>query len=108
MLASPPPAPDSSATPMTAPLTLSPLIAARSRAQLVAYCIVERDEGPPAWIRCGTARHNRDGSVNVRLDALPLSGELHLRPTDEAALEELRARVRTARPDASAAPPLDG
>jgi len=46
---------------------------------LVAWCIVERPDAAPAWVRCGTARLNRDGSVNVRLDALPLSGGLHIR-----------------------------
>jgi hypothetical protein len=48
--------------------------------ELVAFCIVEREDGSATWIRCGRARLNRDGSVNVRLDALPLNGELHLRP----------------------------
>lgn len=49
-------------------------------AELIAFCIVERRDAPPAWIRCGRAQLNADGSVRVHLDALPLSGELHLRP----------------------------
>jgi len=49
---------------------------------LVAFCIVERADGSSTWIRCGRARVNRDGSINVRLDALPLNGELHLRPAE--------------------------
>ena len=44
-----------------------------------AYCIIEQPGESPTWIRCGHARLNRDGSLNVQLDALPLSGELHLR-----------------------------
>lgn len=59
-------------TSLTARLPLS--------AELVAFCIVERPDAPPAWVRCGSARIAPDGSVRVRLDALPLSGELHLRP----------------------------
>lgn len=31
------------------------------------------------WIRAGNAHVNRDGSVNVYLDVLPLDGKLHLR-----------------------------
>jgi hypothetical protein len=32
------------------------------------------------WVRVGVAFDNRDGSVNVLLDALPLSGRLQIRP----------------------------
>jgi hypothetical protein len=31
------------------------------------------------WVRVGVAFENRDGSVNVLLDALPLSGRLQIR-----------------------------
>ena len=39
------------------------------------------------WVRVGVAFDNRDGSVNVLLDALPLSGRLQIRsrPTERAA-----------------------
>jgi hypothetical protein len=39
------------------------------------------------WVRVGVAFDNRDGSVNVLLDALPLSGRLQIRtrPNDSAA-----------------------
>jgi len=47
---------------------------------MVAWCIVEHKDEASKWVRCGTGRMNRDGSVNVRLDALPLTGELHIRP----------------------------
>lgn len=44
----------------------------------VVYAIVER--GPRKhWLRIGMAFVNRDGSLNVRLDAMPLSGQLHIR-----------------------------
>lgn len=32
------------------------------------------------FVRVGVAFENRDGSLNVLLDALPLSGRLHIRP----------------------------
>jgi len=46
------------------------------------YAIYEsRSEGRERsrWVRVGVAFDNRDGSVNVLLDALPLSGRLQIR-----------------------------
>jgi hypothetical protein len=31
------------------------------------------------WVRAGRAVKNRDGSVNVDLDVLPIDGKLHIR-----------------------------
>jgi hypothetical protein len=45
---------------------------------MIAYTIVERGQ-KSFWVRCGIAFQNRDGSWNVKLDALPVSGELQLR-----------------------------
>jgi hypothetical protein len=44
------------------------------------------------WVRVGVAFPNRDGSMNVLLDALPLSGRLQIRDRVEtqAAKEEGR------------------
>jgi hypothetical protein len=42
------------------------------------YAVIER--GPRKhWLRVGMAFVNRDGSLNVRLDAMPLSGQLQIR-----------------------------
>ena len=42
------------------------------------YAVIER--GPKKhWLRVGMAFVNRDGSLNVRLDAMPLSGQLQIR-----------------------------
>jgi hypothetical protein len=42
--------------------------------------------GPASiWVRAGTAWVNRDGSINVYLDVLPLDGKLHIR---EAATQD--------------------
>jgi len=36
------------------------------------------------WVRVGVAFPNRDGSVNVLLDAIPLSGRLQIRDRPES------------------------
>lgn len=53
------------------------------------YSVTERvtHEGPRSfWTKIGAAHENRDGSITIRLDALPLNGVLHIRD----ALEEKR------------------
>src|SRR4026208_1476334 len=51
------------------------------------------------WVRVGVAFDNRDGSVNVLLDALPLSGRLQIRSRpSESAAEAPAPAPRTARP----------
>ena len=42
------------------------------------YTIVERQQ-KSRWVRIGIGFVNRDGSINVRLDAVPVNGKLHLR-----------------------------
>jgi len=44
----------------------------------VAYVITERDD-KKYWNRIGVAFTNKDGSINVKLDALPTGGTLQLR-----------------------------
>ena len=44
----------------------------------IVYAIIERG-ARRHWLRIGLAFPNRDGSLNVRLDALPLSGQLQIR-----------------------------
>ena len=44
------------------------------------YVIIEGKEGnKDIWQKIGTAFDNRDGSINVYLNCLPLSGKLHIR-----------------------------
>lgn len=45
----------------------------------VVYVITEGKDGKKHWNRIGAAFENKDGSLNVKLDALPVSGELHIR-----------------------------
>ena len=53
----------------------------------IVYVITERN-GRNYWNRVGVAFVNRDGSLNVKLEAVPVSGEFQIRdytPRDEAA-----------------------
>lgn len=43
------------------------------------YTIAERPNGRKHWLRIGVAFVNRDQSLNVRLDALPVNGQMHIR-----------------------------
>jgi hypothetical protein len=46
----------------------------------IVYTIVHRAHSDRKhWVRIGAAFENRDGSLNVRLDAVPTNGELHIR-----------------------------
>jgi len=44
----------------------------------IVYVITRRND-KSYWNRIGIAFVNSDGSINVRLEALPVSGELHIR-----------------------------
>lgn len=50
------------------------------RIPLEVYTIVERERDKKSfWVRIGAAFRNRDGSLNVRLDAVPVNGTMHIR-----------------------------
>jgi DNA relaxase NicK len=40
------------------------------------------------WVRIGVAFENKDGSLNVLLDAVPLSGRLQIRDRKESSDEK--------------------
>ncbi len=51
----------------------------------IVYVISERN-GRSFWNRCGIAFVNADGSLNVKLESLPVNGEVQIRdyvPRDE-------------------------
>lgn len=73
----------------------------------VAYVITERGD-KTFWNRIGVAFTNKDGSINVKLDALPTGGQLQIRdyePRDDAEVSPLGAArsrpLRASRPDAA-------
>lgn len=46
----------------------------------VVYTIVQRArDGRKFWLRIGAAFENRDGSLNVYMDAMPTNGQLQIR-----------------------------
>ena len=48
------------------------------------YTIVSRGEGKQDfWLQIGVAFVNKDGSYNVKLDALPVNGSMHIRDVSE-------------------------
>lgn len=48
--------------------------------RLDVFTVVERGEGKKVWwVSVGSAWVNRDGSLNIRLDALPVNGQLQVR-----------------------------
>ncbi len=51
----------------------------------ICYVITVRGN-KPYWNRCGVAFVNNDGSINVKLDSLPVGGEFQIR--DYVALDE--------------------
>lgn len=57
----------------------------------IVYVISERS-GKNYWNRIGVGFVNSDGSINVKLESLPLSGELHVRdyvPREDGVLPTL-------------------
>ncbi|MFO0677318.1 MAG: hypothetical protein U0169_12355 [Polyangiaceae bacterium] len=45
----------------------------------IVYTIVERNNGRSFWTRVGVAFTNADGSMNLKLDAVPVNGTLQVR-----------------------------
>ncbi len=51
-----------------------------NRRFLKAYTIIEKPgDQKDFWLSIGVASENRDGSLRVKLDALPINGQLHIR-----------------------------
>ena len=53
--------------------------------QKTVYSVLDRGTGRPYWMRVGIGWENKDGSINVRLDALPSTFQLHIRDWQPAA-----------------------
>ncbi len=51
--------------------------------------------GQSVWVRAGSAWVNRDGSMNVYLDVLPLDGKLHIREASRDAEPPLATSADT-------------
>lgn len=66
--------PDSTPHPKEAPVSQS-----GNAVRRLVYAITKDGRGGTRWLRVGVAFVNRDGSENVYLDAVPLSGKLQIR-----------------------------
>lgn len=51
--------------------------------RLAVFSIRENSKGVSIWVRAGNASVNKDGSLNVYLDVLPIDGRLHVREAGE-------------------------
>jgi len=63
----------------------------------IAYVITQRKD-KSFWNRIGVAFVNADGSINVKLEAVPVTGEIQIRdyhPKDEVAGTSLRHSSRS-------------
>jgi hypothetical protein len=73
----------------------------QARTMKAVWTIVERaQQGGPTksyWTRVGVGFVNRDGSMNLHLDAIPISGKLQVREW-EAPRQEMPGDVARARP----------
>jgi hypothetical protein len=74
---------------------------ALNRNMKTVYTVVDRGQGKSIWVRVGTGFTNRDGSLNLRLDAIPVNGMLQVREwdsgerrSDSAEVPQLRSGAR--------------
>lgn len=51
--------------------------------RLVVYTVKDKEGGGSWWTKIGTAKKNKDDSLNVYLDALPLDGKLVIRKEEK-------------------------
>jgi hypothetical protein len=54
-----------------------------SAGKRLAVFSIRESKGGSLWVRAGSAFVNKDGSLNVLLDVLPLDGKLHVREAGE-------------------------
>ena len=47
--------------------------------KVAVFAIRKTEKGPSVWMRAGNGYVNRDASLNLWLDALPIDGKLHVR-----------------------------
>jgi hypothetical protein len=71
---------------------------AKGESMKMVYTVVERGPGKSFWTRVGIGFVNRDGSINLRLDAIPTNGTLQIRDYDE---RDGASRLQDGQPPAS-------
>jgi hypothetical protein len=83
----------------------------QARSMKAVFTVVDRGPGKSFWIRVGTGFTNRDGSLTVRLDAIPVNGTLQVRdwepPYERTARSDGADRAARARPATARDDPTD-
>lgn len=51
----------------------------QTKSMKAVFTVIEKGQGKSFWVRIGTGFTNRDGSMNLHLDALPVNGKLQVR-----------------------------
>ncbi|MFZ5469815.1 MAG: hypothetical protein ACOZIN_10305 [Myxococcota bacterium] len=54
-----------------------------TKKRYAVFSIRKKENAPSVWVRAGSAFVNRDGSMNLYLDVLPIDGQLHVREPGE-------------------------
>jgi hypothetical protein len=57
----------------------APAATGNPRGMKLVYQIVERKDGKSFWNRVGAAFTNRDGSLTLKLDSIPIGGTMQVR-----------------------------
>ncbi len=76
----------------------------QAKTMKTVYTIVERTPGKSYWVRVGVGFTNRDGSVTLRLDAIPVNGTLQVREWEPAERRSESAERRSEPIDGTSAP----
>ncbi|MGA7119670.1 MAG: hypothetical protein WBY94_06200 [Polyangiaceae bacterium] len=66
----------------------------------VVWTVVDRGQGKSFWTRVGVGFVNRDGSLTLRLDAVPINGTLQVREWQEPYERRADSTDAAARPRA--------
>lgn len=56
---------------------------------MAVYTVIEKADNKDIWLRVGSGFHNKDGSLSLLLDAMPINGRLQVRdyrPREQAPL----------------------
>ncbi len=72
----------------------------QSKTMKVVWTVVDRGQGKSFWSRVGVGFVNRDGSLTLRLDAIPINGTLQVREWQEPYERRSEASDPEARPRA--------
>lgn len=70
---------------------------AQSKQMKTVYTVVERGPGKSWWTKVGVGFVNNDGSINLRLDAMPTNGTLQVRDYEPRDAEPRRGETETKR-----------